>query len=150
MTSASDDLATLVRVAVSLAVVVVLAVLVARLARRVGTTGPGTGLRVVDRAGLSREAAVAVVEVAGRALVLGVTARGVTLLTELAPEELAAAAPVTAPVPPPSVLHPEDVERALVSVPARPVPRTAGSGAILDPRTWKQGLDALRDYTARR
>jgi hypothetical protein len=60
------------------------------------------------------------------------------------------------PVPPSAVLHPEDVEHAAAHVPARPARATAptargaGSGAILDPRTWKQGLEALRDYTARR
>jgi flagellar biogenesis protein FliO len=29
-------------------------------------------------------------------------------------------------------------------------PTQRGSGSVLDPRTWRQGLEALRDFTARR
>jgi len=199
----ADDLAALARVTASLVVVVVLAVLVARLARRAGTRGPGVGVRVVDRAGLSREAAVAVVEVGGRALVLGVTSHTVSVLTELDPEQLEAArvrpepgatepagpGPATgmpwrsprlqvpgrprrtvrAPVPPPAVLRRRtDVEPEppilgapppgaphVATPPAARTTRTtpvtpAGTGAALDPRTWRHGLDALRDLTVRR
>ncbi len=176
--TAAGDLAMLARVTASLVVVVVLAVLAARLARRAGTRGPGVGLRVIDRTGLSREATIAVVEVAGRGLVLGVTSRGVSVLSQLDPEELAAArvqagtrpaAPgrgprsLRVPVPPPTVLYPEEPARAVpeggravaAAAPgqgpaARPARSPAGTGALLDPRTWKQGLDALRDYTVRR
>ena len=89
--SAADDLAVLARVTASLVVVVALAVLAARFARKAGVRGSGAGLRVVDRTGLSREASVAVVEVGGRGLVVGITAQGVSLLTELTAAELAAA-----------------------------------------------------------
>lgn len=187
--TATDDLATLARVTASLVVVVVLAVLAARLARRAGTRGPGVGVRVVDRAGLSREAAVAVVEVGGRALVLGVTSHTVSVLTELDPEQLEtararpdAAEPavrvpwqlprlpaglpgwqlptrsrrtVRGPVPPPAVLRRRtdlEPEPPVLGAPppvAPPAP-PSGSGAVLDPRTWRHGLDALRDLTVRR
>lgn len=192
--NAADDLAALARVTASLVVVVALAVLVARLTRRAGTRGPGIGVRVVDRAGLSREATVAVVEVGGRALVLGVTSHGVSVLTELDPEQLEAARArpdpdgsepaagvawrmprlqvpprprrtVRAPVPPPAVLRRRtDVEPEPPAAPSPAVspaapttaappaapPSPAGTGAVLDPRTWRQGLDALRDLTVRR
>jgi len=146
--SAADDLAVLGRITLALIVVVALAVLAARLARRAGLRGPGAGLRVVDRTGLTREASVAVVEVAGRGLVLGVTARGVTLLTELEPDQLAAATERAAAEP---------VEASRTTTPRRiavrssgTVARPQGTGAVLDPRTWRQTVEALRDVTARR
>jgi flagellar protein FliO/FliZ len=162
--NASSDLAVLGRVATSLVVVVVLAVLAARLARKAGTRGDGIGLRVLDRTGLSREAAVAVVEVAGRGLVLGVTARGVAVLTELDADELAAArTSATAParsvrttvvegvtVRPRPGTPPVAAARATrVTRPAGPA-GAAGSGSVLDPRTWRQGVEALRELTVRR
>jgi hypothetical protein len=33
---------------------------------------------------------------------------------------------------------------------ATPPTQRGGSGSVLDPRTWQQGLEALRDLTARR
>jgi len=146
----ADDLAVLARVVASLVVVVALAVLAARFARRAGVRGGGTGLQVVDRMGLTREASVAVVEVAGRALVVGVTPHGVTLLAELEPGVL-------------------EVQRAreaeAVSTPAGPAVRTSrspsnrsvttgerprGTGSVLDPRTWRQAVESLRELTVRR
>ena len=156
--NAADDLAVLARVTASLVVVLALAVLAARLARRAGVRGGGAGLRVVERTGLSRDAAVAVVEVAGRGLVLGVTAHGVSLLTELEAGELQAAAAAaeasrsisasTAWGAAPGGV--EDLRRIVVrsGVPMAPGPR--GTGSVLDPRTWRQAIEALRDLTARR
>lgn len=138
----TSDLAMLARVTASLVVVVVLALLAARLARRASVRGPGVGLRVVDRVGLSREAAVAVVAVAGRALVLGITAQNVTVLTELDPE---ASAELLAP-PPGGKRVAGGSDLLTGELPAR----SRGTGSVLDPRTWRQGLDALRDATARR
>jgi flagellar biogenesis protein FliO len=140
--TATSDLAMLARVSASLLVVVVLAVLAARLARRASVRGPGVGLRVVDRVGVSREAAVAVVGVTGRALVLGITAHQVTLLTELDAE---LAAELLSP--------PAGGRRVSGPDPAADPPgrgRSSGSGSPLDPRTWRQSIDALRDLTARR
>ena len=138
----TSDLAMLARVTASLVVVVVLALLAARLARRASVRGPGVGLRVVDRVGLSREAAVAVVAVAGRALVLGITAQNVTVLTELDPET---SAELLAP-PPGGKRVAGGSDLLTGELPAR----SRGTGSVLDPRTWRQGLDALRDATARR
>jgi hypothetical protein len=39
----------------------------------------------------------------------------------------------------------EDGKRRVASPPV-----AAGTGSVLDPRTWRQGLEALRDLTARR
>ena len=164
--SAADDLAVLARVTASLVVVVALAVLAARFARKAGVRGGGAGLRVVERTGLSREASVAVVEVGGRGLVVGVTAQGVSLLTELTAAELAAAtsaagAPMSAseglpegaqtprrivvPSESPPWGTPPDGNRPFRSRPAA----IRGTGSVLDPRTWRQAVEALRDLTAR-
>jgi flagellar biosynthetic protein FliO len=81
----ADNLALLGRVMGGLVVVLVLIGLAARVARRTrGNTGT-SGLRVLDRVGLSREANLAVVEVGNRMLLLGVTAQGVTMLADLEP-----------------------------------------------------------------
>jgi flagellar protein FliO/FliZ len=157
--NAADDLAVLARVTASLVVVVALAVLAARFARKAGVRGGGAGLRVVERTGLSREASVAVVEVGGRGLVVGVTAQGVSLLTELTAAELAAAASMAASGDGSPVEAAEAPRRIVV----RSEPRAwrngpdgsrpaaiPGTGSVLDPRTWRQGVDALRDLTARR
>jgi flagellar protein FliO/FliZ len=113
-------------------------VFAARFARRAGVRGGGADLHVVERAGLSREASVAVVEVAGRALVVGVTAHGVSLLTELEPgaiEERRARAAEEAP-------------RTVRALPTGE--RPPGTGSVLDPRTWRQAVDGLRELTVRR
>ena len=263
--SSSADLMMLARVAGSLIVVLALVALAARTARRTQWRRSTTGMRVLDRTGLSREASVAVVEVAGRALVLGVTAHGVSVLTVLDPDQVraeqagqsagrsadqstgqsagraarparsgstrATAAPtgtslagtgldfaqVAAAVQqrrtggperdgydrallPPAIKlseHPDlasalraagrvadaakapnptaaqrPADRARPAVPSQPVARETlkptkrrtgkvsrtprstdsrpGSGSVLDPATWRQGLEALRDLTARR
>jgi flagellar biosynthetic protein FliO len=139
--NSADDLAVLARVVASLVVVVALAVLAARFARRAGVRGGGAGLQVVERAGLTREASVAVVEVAGRGLVVGVTPHGVTLLAELAPDALEAQRARAEAEP-----APRTVRLKTLSTGERP----AGTGSVLDPRTWRQAVDALRELTVRR
>jgi flagellar biosynthetic protein FliO len=142
----ADDLAVLARVVASLVVVVALAVLAARFARRAGVRSGGTGLQVVERTGLTREASVAVVEVADRALVVGVTPHGVTLLAELEPGVLEARRAREADagsVPRRAVLRPAP---GSLTTGERP----AGTGSVLDPRTWRQAVDALRELTVRR
>lgn len=130
----ADDLALLGRVVLSLLVVTMIAVLLARFVRRSGVRGPGAGLRVIDRVGLSREASLAVVQVGEAALVLGITAQSVSLLTTLD------AASLRPDRDTPGTTPGLDI----------PGTRRAGTGSVLDPRTWKQGLEALRDLTARR
>ncbi|MBL8930924.1 MAG: flagellar biosynthetic protein FliO [Kineosporiaceae bacterium] len=135
--NAADDLAMLGRVTLSLLVVTLLAVILARLARRASVRGGGVGLTVIDRVGLSRDAALAVVRVGDDALVLGVTAQSVSLLTTLDAAQLTGAVP--GPVP--------GALAGTGSTLAEPATR---HGSVLDRRTWRQGLEALRDLTARR
>lgn len=168
--------ATAVQVVASLVVVLLLVVVVGRFARRAGVRGEGAGLRVVERVGLTRETAVAVVEVGGRLLVVGTSAHGVSLLTELEPGQApvrrstgpggvkvtrVVAPPVPGPAPaaprtaattsaPARAATPAAVPAAVPAAAPAAVPAQRGSGAALDPRTWKQGLDALRELTVRR
>ena len=79
----AGNLALLGRVMGGLIVVLVLIGLAARVARRARGHQGTTGLRVIDRIGLSRDANLTVVEVANRVLLLGVTAQGVTMLADL-------------------------------------------------------------------
>src|SRR5690606_11304081 len=86
------------RVAPSLALALVVPWFLARQARprpaatrRVPVTGPA-------RQSLGRHAGIAVVEVAGRALVVGVSDAGIRLLTELDPDAVPAAAEEDAPI----------------------------------------------------
>lgn len=139
--NAADDLAMLGRVTLSLLVVTLLAVILARLARRASVRGGGVGLTVIDRVGLSRDAALAVVRVGDDALVLGVTAQSVSLLTTLDAAQLTGAVP--GPVPGAAPGAPAGTGSTL----AEPATR---HGSVLDRRTWRQGLEALRDLTARR
>ena len=81
-------LATTLRLIASLAVVVGLMILLARFAGRRMRGTDGSVVRVLHRQPLTRGSGVAVVEVAGRMLVLGTTEQQVSLLTELDPFEL--------------------------------------------------------------
>jgi len=219
------DLMTALRVVGSIVVVLVLFVLSARLARRAGVRGPGSGLKVLDRTGLTREASVAVIEVAGKTLVLGVTSHGVNVLAELDPRDVARAQAASAqrgplprvvripsaPADPPTDCArqdggrqdgarqdgarqdgarqdgarqdgarqdgarqplPADLPRARdprQADPRQAIPRQAdgrqagrrqtvppqagarpANGSVLSPATWRQGIEALRDLTARK
>ena len=94
------------RLAVSLGIVLLLMALLARLLRNRAMPGLGRGgvrrdvLEVVTRQSLSRTASVAVVRAAGRALVLGVTETGITLLAELSSEALEPDEEATGPIVP--------------------------------------------------
>src|SRR5664280_2506530 len=68
-------------------VVVAIALLAARLGRRGGGRASGVDLKVVERIGLTREAAAVVLEAGGRRLLLGVSAHGVTMLADLGQDE---------------------------------------------------------------
>lgn len=115
----------------------------ARVARRPLGGRHGTGsLSVLNRQQLSRGSSVAVVQVADRALVLGVTDQQVSLLgeTDLAEFER----------------HPHAVERrnAVVVAPDEVLPSSGSpagrlDGSLLSPRTWSSTLDFLRDRTTR-
>jgi len=163
-----DDATTALRALAALVAVVVLVIVSARIARRASKGGDGVGLRVVDRVGLTRETAIAVVEVGGRGLVVGTSAHGVTLLTELEPGQLAAARRerrgtdpgkvsvtrvVAGQVPAQSRAQSQTQTRTQPQSRTQSRTRTqapAGTGSVLDPRTWRQTVDTLRDLTVRR
>ena len=80
----------IVRLAASLAMVVAIILVAAKVLRgrgglRLGKAQSGPRLDVLDRTSLNRNASVAVVRVGGRGLVVGITDQSVTLLSE-APE----------------------------------------------------------------
>ena len=76
------DLDQLGRVVGGLIVVLMTIALAARIARRAGGENGNSGLRIVERIGLSREANLAVVKISDRKLLLGVTSQGVTMLAD--------------------------------------------------------------------
>ena len=134
------------RIGFSLLVVFGLMWGLARVARRPLGGRHGTGsLSVLHRQQLSRGSLVAVVQVADKALVLGVTDQQVSLLgeTDLTAFER----------------HPAEPERrnAVVVEPDSVLPSAYGAepagrldGSLLSPRTWGSTLDFLRDRTTRR
>ncbi|SEB88921.1 flagellar protein FliO/FliZ [Nocardioides exalbidus] len=162
-----------VRLVVSLAIVVGLMLLLARLAGKRYGARAGAPVQVLHRQALSRSASVAVVTVGGRVLVLGTTDQQVSLLTELDPDELEleelddlvtadtapdAAVPVEdAPALPAPTLAPTLATRG--SHRATPAPRRtttpdrtseggALAGSILSGQTWRQAIAAATGGSA--
>ncbi|MGN6782688.1 MAG: FliO/MopB family protein [Marmoricola sp.] len=153
-------LQTTLRLIASLAVVVGLMILLARVASRRMRGGHGSLVRVLHRQPLTRGSGVAVVEVGGRMLVLGTTEQQVSLLTELDPFEVMLhdeSSGETVALATASALHPfaaDGTDVAAVSSPsracggshraARPVAQgSALSGSILAPATWRQAVAAM-------
>ena len=134
------------RIGFSLLVVFGLMWGLAKVARRPLSGNRGTGtLSVLNRQQLARGAAVTVVRVADKALILGVTDQQVSLLgeTELAKfERLPQVVERRGDVP----LQPDDL------LPPSWHPLMSGrlDGSVLSPRTWRSTLDFLRDRTTRR
>lgn len=169
----------LLRVVLALACVLGLLWFVAR--RTGGRRAPARRapvIALVGRQSLGGRSAVALVEIAGRQLVLGVSEHGVTLLTEVSPE----AAPDTdrtaldtaelerllALEMPDSAIADHPVRRAADDVPslahatcpvpsspaarmpAVPKPRNPLEGSILDATTWRRAVEAAQERTIRR
>jgi flagellar protein FliO/FliZ len=127
----------LLRIAFSLLVVLALMWGLAKVARRpLARRGAGTGLAVLSRQQLTRNSSVAVVQVAGRALILGVTDSQVSMLAE------ADLADVRQEIDEPA--RREAVELAPARMPAGPLP-----GSLLSPHTWVQTLNVVRERTVR-
>jgi flagellar protein FliO/FliZ len=132
----------------SLAVVLFLMWGLARLVRRpLGGRGAGA-LAVLSRQPLSRNAAVAVVKVDDRALVLGVTDAQVTYLAE-APLAAFERQPSFAEVL--SDAADDDVlaSRGAASRGARHAAQEPGRGSVLSPATWSQAVEFFRDRSSR-
>ena len=125
------------RIGGSLLVVLGLLWVLARLVR-----GPvsrrGRAVALLGRQQLTRGSSVAVIRVADRALVLGVTDQRVSLLAET---DLSA---VTAHLEPAALDHAAEPR----AVPGTDEPLLAGS--LLSPGTWRQTVDFFRDQTVRR
>jgi flagellar protein FliO/FliZ len=126
------------RIVFSLLVVLGLLWALARIARRPLAGRGGGTVTVLARQQLTRGAAVAVVRVADRALILGVTDGQVSLLGETDPATLGQSAAG------------EPIARR-ESVPLSSTPQRGGlDGSALSPRTWSQTVQFLREWTARR
>lgn len=129
-----------IRLVFSLAVVVGLLLLLARLGAKRFAGSAGSLVQVVHRQPLSRTSAVSVVTVGSRVLVLGTTEQQVTVLTELDPEELVTEEQVAAALTGPS--HRRETTDATATR-RLPVGNAGRAGSVLSPRTWKQALAAL-------
>lgn len=157
-------LQTTLRLIASLAVVVGLMILLARVASRRMRGGSGSVVKVLHRQPLTRGSGVAVVEVAGRMLVLGTTEQQVSLLTELDPfeaqvfpllhDESSAEAVAMATTSARDSHTTDGTDVVTVSSPlcarggshraARPVAHgSALSGSLLAPSTWRQAVAAV-------
>jgi flagellar protein FliO/FliZ len=130
-----------IRLVGSLAVVVGLLLLIARLVNRRFKPADGAPVRVVHRQSLTRGSGVAVVAVGTRVLVLGTTEQQVTLLAEVEPDEIG--------------LEDDELLDEEISIRPRPAARPARSpfgparstsgdgklaGSLLSAATWRQTL----------
>lgn len=165
------DLLLALRVALSLACVLGL---LWYLNRRLSGGAKGAVLRrrpqamsVVGRQSLGGKNGLAVVDVDGRRLLLGVGERGVSLLTELEPvaetvtetQAASAARAVSTPAVERIELDPAELEKSLRNLvppstpaarkPAVPKPRNPLEGSILDAATWRQAVVAVQERTLR-
>ena len=145
------------RLVFSLAVVIGLLLLIARISSRRFRGGSDAMVRVLHRQAISRHNAVTVVTVGSRVLVLGTTEHEVRVLTELDPSELVETAAIAAlPAARPRGAHRAGRDEV-------PVITTSGSrktstavttstttstttsplaGSVLSPATWRQALSA--------
>jgi flagellar protein FliO/FliZ len=128
------------RIGFSLLVVLGLLWVLARVARRPLAGRGGGAIAVLARQQITRGSTVAVVRVADRALIIGVTDGQVTLLGEADPAGLS-------PAPSPA---PVAGRRESMAVAVDPAPAGRLAGSVLSPQTWSQTVQFLRDRTARR
>ena len=160
-----------VRLVFSLAVVIGLLLLLAKLGSRRFRGRDGALVQIVHRQALSRSSSVTVVTVGGRVLVLGTTEQQITVLTELEPDEVGGAADSDAagsddtdepdPAAPRTgvvaafrpALHAVLPATAATVKPVSGTARTATSsgplaGSVLSPDTWRQALAAATRRTS--
>jgi flagellar protein FliO/FliZ len=145
------------RLAISMAIVLTLLGLAAKLLRKrgLGSTGgsPGTRIEVLARQGLGRTSSVQLVRVAGRTLVLGVTDTNVQLLGDGEALGLEVSEPAA---PAATWRRQREVERAAQRALARdshrtPPPDRRGRGRSRPQPTlgWGPLLESIKDRTAR-
>jgi flagellar protein FliO/FliZ len=130
------------RLVFSLAVVVGLMLLLARLAAKRNHGRHGDLVRVLHRQPLTRGTSVSVVAVGSRVLVLGTSEQQVRVLTELDPEEVAL--PVTAPEPVARPVGQPVAGAHRADAPTLVATRSDGAlaGSVLSAATWRQALAA--------
>lgn len=111
------------------------------LVRRYSTRARGDSRRqvqVLARLGLARGVSVAVVRVAGKGFLLGLSDKGVSLVAQLDPEDLEALAVAPEELPEAPTVHapaaPADVPDALHALLHQPLLQQAGSSIPLSPR----------------
>ena len=136
----------LLRLVASLAVVIGLLLVLARLGAKRFSGSADSIVQVIHRQPLSRTSSLAVVDVAGRILVLGATEQQVSLVTELDAVDLEQAG--RRAVPSPRVGEPERATApAAAALAARSADRAHRSGAlqgsVLSPATWQAARDAV-------
>jgi flagellar protein FliO/FliZ len=134
----------MLRIGFSLLVVFALMWGLAKVARKPMAGRAAGTLAVIGRQQLTRGASVAVVRVADRTLIIGVTDTQVTLLGET--EESALTVPSAEPV---EVREPVALPAAPAPAPS-PAPGGALDGSVLSPRMWSQTVQFLRERTVRR
>lgn len=163
-----------VRLVFSLAVVIGLLLLLAKLGSRRFRGRDGALVQILHRQALSRSSSVTVVTVGGRVLVLGTTEQQITVLTELEPDEVEVAAdsdaagsddadePDAADAAAPRTgvvaafrpaLHAVLPATAATVQPVSGTARAAASsgplaGSVLSPDTWRQALAAATRRTS--
>jgi flagellar protein FliO/FliZ len=159
-----DTIFLALRVIVSLAVVLgALWYLQKKLGKRGIGKAAGKVVTLIGRQAVGPKASVAVVEIDGRRLVLGVTEHSVTVLHTLEqlvaerqvhPFEVSLAEaqypsnvrPITAPIPIRAVVTtPADQELRRPRRQHRQQPTSRVAGSILSPETWRQASAALRE-----
>jgi len=139
-----------VRLVASLAVVVGLLLVLARVAGRRFAGRAGAPIQVLHRQSLSRSSSVAMISVGSRVLLVGTTDHQVSLLAEVDPDEVDL--PQEAALEDEDYFDPyEDVEIGPVAGPpirprvrTRPGTTSSGplSGSLLSPDTWKPAFAA--------
>lgn len=147
----------ILRIGFSLLVVFALMWGLAKVARKPMAGRAAGTLAVIGRQQLTRGASVAVVRVADRTLIVGVTDTQVTLLGEteesmlVAPnaELIQVREPIALPAAPVSPVAAAAPVSA-VAPPAAPTPRGSLDGSVLSPRMWSQTIQFLRERTVRR
>ncbi|MFD0485522.1 FliO/MopB family protein [Kineococcus sp. GCM10028916] len=175
-----DAVAAIARTSISLVAVLGLLYLISRwLRRRQGGVTGGADFSVLAKQSLGAKAAVALIKVGDRALVVGVSDAGVNLLgeTDVASvfartgelKEIAEGAEVGDITAEPSTVDvtdgPEvvaaqpnvgerylrkDGETVAAKLPARHAPQPGVTGSALSPATWTKAVDVLRERTTRR
>lgn len=161
----SDGLELAVRLVLSLAFVVALMWVAARVVRGQIAGRSGGTVEVLARHQLGRGSSVAVLRVADQALVVGVTESRVTLLTEADLEVVLALTEGSSGTGRSGRGRSEPrTARTATAIDqnGRPVGFGSGSGSgsgsstgalhgsIVSPSTWRQAVEALRDRTARK